>query len=529
MIDIILQVGALSAPAARDLLAALRERFRRGGREFWRSRAYALGTDTPGPVPPEWARYGGARPELRGAPRNTILAVKGLEKMTPAFRARLLDLCEALGIPVDSMAAIMSSESGFDSKALNPLPAAGLIQLTVGAHLPGFGTKEAILAVLKLSPEQQLEAVVAPLYARMPRAKRATPGHLYMMNFLPDEAGKPEEHQIGILGETKPDGKPTFRAKVYEHNTGFDQAKKGFITVGDVYAMAAAKVRGARGRRMTVDGAILEPSGAVVSASPEVTPPAKVPEAEPPPKAVEAAPPAKAPAPAPASPRRAGRGTPADPIAWDADVGGLLVALAEQDRVELPAWVPVQIGDLVVEVSADALRAQVAYLDESGKLVEAALRVPCSYGDQITLARRLGAISFWPALWEATFRAAQLKVVPEPLPAGPRMASLGYSVRHNRNLEKYNPAPGVLIRDVGKGWVLSPRLDVLGAVNYGWIQPNGRAIQTEGARHNPAHIDYSQLPVFVRRYARDSKGETVDLLEYLQGQGIAKRWLDVYQ
>ncbi|MDI1429037.1 transglycosylase SLT domain-containing protein [Polyangium sorediatum] len=193
MIDVILQLGALSAPAARDLLAALRERFRRGGREFWRSRAYAVGEDKPGPVPPEWARYGGARPELRGAPRNTILAVKGLEKMTPAFRARLLDLCEGLGIPVDSMAAIMSSESGFNPKALNPLPAAGLIQLTVGAHLPGFGTKEAILGVLNMSPEQQLEAIVAPLYARMPRAKRATPGHLYMMNFLPDEAGKPED------------------------------------------------------------------------------------------------------------------------------------------------------------------------------------------------------------------------------------------------------------------------------------------------------------------------------------------------
>ena len=111
MIDIILQLGALSAPAARDLLAALRERFRRGGREFWRSRAYAIGEDKPDAVPPAWARYGGARPELRGAPRNTILAVKGLEKMTPAFRARLLDLCEGLGIPVDSMAAIMSSES----------------------------------------------------------------------------------------------------------------------------------------------------------------------------------------------------------------------------------------------------------------------------------------------------------------------------------------------------------------------------------------------------------------------------------
>src|SRR5689334_12323132 len=65
---------------------------------------YALGTSTEviSALPTGWERWGGARAELRGAPRNSILAVRGLAEQTPVVRATLLDVAEQLGIPVDS-------------------------------------------------------------------------------------------------------------------------------------------------------------------------------------------------------------------------------------------------------------------------------------------------------------------------------------------------------------------------------------------------------------------------------------------
>lgn len=537
MIDVLLQVGAVGLPVAREIIAALRDRYKRG-REFWRGQAYALGAAPAGPLPAEWQRYRGARPELRGAPTNSILAVPGIEKTSPAFRARLLDLCSALGIPVDSLAVIMASESGFDAKALNPLPAGGLVQLTVGARLPGFGTKEAIRGILQMSAEEQLEKVVFPFYARSKRAKGADPGFLYMLNFLPGEAGKPEDHQLGVKGEAGPDGKPTFRARVYELNPGFDPEKRGYLTVGDVYNKAAAMAGRARGRRIAVDGTILEPSGGAASPSrgAEPSPKASAPSVGPsssapaspgasPALAAPATPAAPVAAPAPA---KAKTGKDERPIAWDAPAGGLLLRAVERADHIPPRWVPVTVGDLVLEVTADALSAPVAYLDEHGKEAYADLRLPASYSDQVKIARHFYAVSPTAAWWDAIFRAARLKVVPEPLPAGPLMSTVGYSVRHHRNLAKYNPAPGTLIRDVGKGWILSRRLGESSAINYGWIQPNGQPIQGEGARHNDAYADYSQTVVLVRRFAHDTKGAGVDLLEYLREQGIAKRWLDGY-
>lgn len=275
-IDVALQLLLGIAPVAQDVLKGYRRK-RAADRDGRPSMAPGEAPVVPvgiAPVPPlpaEWARWFGARPEPRGAPENTILAVSGLYKMSPAFRAGMLDLCAALQIPVDALAAIMSSEAGFKPDALNPLPAAGLIQLTVGAHLPGFDTADKIRTVTTWSAERQLAEVVGPYYRRFgAKAAGATPGKLYMLNFLPAHADEDEVFILGVRDADKtPDAanvapeeqsKLRFSAAIYRENRGFDRAGKGSITVGDVFASIATTCALAKGHRLAVDGTVIDPS-----------------------------------------------------------------------------------------------------------------------------------------------------------------------------------------------------------------------------------------------------------------------------
>lgn len=279
-IDVALQLLLGIAPVAQDLVKDYRKR-RAAGRGGPPPVGPGEGSPTAAPVvpvgvapvpplPADWARWFGARPEPRGAPENTILAVSGLYKMPPAFRAGLLTLCAELGIPVDALAAVISSEAGFKPEAMNPLPAAGLIQLTLGAHLPGFDTKDKIRAIATWSPEQQLDQVIGPYYRRFgAKVAAGTPGKLYMLNFLPAHANEGEAFILGTRDADKtPDAanaapevqsKLRFSAAVYRENRGFDRAGKGTITVGDVFASIAKTCALAKGHRLAVDGTVVDP------------------------------------------------------------------------------------------------------------------------------------------------------------------------------------------------------------------------------------------------------------------------------
>jgi hypothetical protein len=537
-IDMIVQGAVGGLAIARDLRRAWQLRRKGSNGDKDATRKAPLGREPPGPVPAGWDRWNGARPEPRGAPANSILAVPGLSSTTPAFRAELLALAEELGIPVDSLAVVISSESRFNPKALNPLPAAGLIQLTVGARLPSYDTKEAIRGVLNLAPVEQVRQVVRPYYQRMSAAKGANPGHLYMLNFLPHRAGQPEDT---VLGRKDAAG---FEGAVYRENSGFDRAKKGTITIGDVYAAAAAIAHASHGQRIAVDGSVLPPLPPAQGgrAAPQTPPAPKVaPQTPAAPPASPAAPPAplnsaqalqSPPAPSPGAPvlpappapqPKAGR----DPRRPDS-ARGLLLAAVQRGELLPILWVPVRVGELEIRVTSDALRAPVP------ELGEAAARLPVSYAEQTIIARALDALPFTQPWWDAAFAVAQIKLAPEPLPAGPSMGSLEYSVRYSRSvdaaIERAGGRPGQLVRDVGKGWILHPRLAETGAVNYGWIQPGTlKPIQTPGARHDPTHQDYSQTCVLVHRTARLLAGGTVDLLELLRQQGMPATFLDVYR
>jgi lysophospholipase L1-like esterase len=207
-----------------------------------------------GPRPPEWWRYGGARPEIEGWPHRTILAVPGLAAQSPAVRLALLELAQDTGIPVDSLATMIGHESGWKPAALNPVPAAGLVQITTGANLPPFTTADAVRDVATWSAERQMAEVVRPLWLRHKGARNVHPGKALLLNFLPADANKAEAY---ILADDD-----AWRTKVYAANKGLDTDKDGNILVGEVFEAAGRMARAAKGRRLTVEGALVEPAAA---------------------------------------------------------------------------------------------------------------------------------------------------------------------------------------------------------------------------------------------------------------------------
>ncbi len=201
--------------------------------------------------PVTWLRWRPARPEPRGWPRNTVLAVPGLERLPAEARRLLLALAEELRVPVDSLAVVIAHESGGKPYALNDLPAAGLIQITVKAGLPGLDTEEKIREVATWSAEEQILKVVAPFYRALlrqhPKLVGATPGDLLLANFLPADVGRPLDFRLG--DSRSPEER---RRKYYEQNKGLDRMGRGFFTVEDLHEIAKGLVRSSNGRRLEV-------------------------------------------------------------------------------------------------------------------------------------------------------------------------------------------------------------------------------------------------------------------------------------
>jgi len=512
-------VGGLSAPSwAPGVFAAVRRRFGKGGVDTKSSR-YRLGTDVPGLVPQDWLRFGGARPELRGAPANSVLAVPGLAKQPPAVRAALLNIAEQLQIPVDSLAAVISHESGWNDRATNPLGAYGLIQLTRGANLPGF-VGESVARVLELDAVQQLSAVAMPYFARAgAKVRGAHPGALAMENFVPRDFGQAEDYVIAAK-----DGKD---AKIYAANAGLAGTAGGSkdqITVGDVYAHIAKTCAKANGQRIAVDGTMV--------ASPKLLGSAPAPAPSPAPAyTVQHALVKQAPNFVGADPGKLKSGPPAIPSfvganpgqlmsgsavpsfvganpgqlmstptgkvddgkrsleavrsSVDADpepdeptgaeihiagssIRGLMRAAVEAGSHEEPIWTPLDLPqhDLRVFVLHSPLRCRVG-----GRW----LMLGVSYVELIEICRRLaggidhggGALPPSAEIVDAAWqRAKEEKHVLQPYGLNQHagddalMASIEFANRHNDNVEKQIRAfgPDAFARDYSKDWCLDPRM-----------------------------------------------------------------------
>ncbi|MBK9264047.1 MAG: N-acetylmuramoyl-L-alanine amidase [Polyangiaceae bacterium] len=220
-------------------------------------------------------------------------------------------------------------------------------------------------------------------------------------------------------------------------------------------------------------------------------------------------------------------------LAPNAKTGGLLLKAFQNGETEEIRWVEVTLGDLIITVASDALKAP---LNDRGFV-----RLPVTYKETIEICRDLECIAPTQAMCDAMFAQAKSQTLAVPLVIrasdSAKMPTVEFVLKFHDGVEKQLAGVGQedrgLICGAWKYWLLHPRLNVLGAVNYGfWKSKKPPSVyQTPGARHDPAHYDYSQLLQPVQRKARRvSTGEEVDLLEYVaQKEKIPAKYLDVYQ
>ncbi len=125
------------------------------------------------------------------------------------------------------------------------------------------------------------------------------------------------------------------------------------------------------------------------------------------------------------------------------------------------------------------------------------LRVPLSLPSAIALGRAFRFTLPTRRIVDAVWAQAGVHLEPQPLPAGDRMRSMDYLVRHNALVEAQRLKLGVsaseLIAGHQKDLVATPRLWSFPphVAIYGWHRLDGAPIQPLSTVHGPLYADYS--------------------------------------
>ena len=154
------------------------------------------------------------------------------------------------------------------------------------------------------------------------------------------------------------------------------------------------------------------------------------------------------------------------------------------------------------------------------------LRVPMGLQAAITTATSFGFVLPTPRMVDAIYQQAEIRLAPEPLPAGDAMRSTPYYVTHNQIIaaqrRQIAAAPDSLTAGHKKDLVLTNRLwSKQGRVAiYGWHQPDGTPIQPLSTVHGARYADYSHGVRLVSMVAYVD-GVPRSLLDLLQDPRIA--------
>ncbi|MEH3107967.1 MAG: N-acetylmuramoyl-L-alanine amidase [Sphingomonas fennica] len=150
-------------------------------------------------------------------------------KVSPAFRQRVIEICEEIGMAPDHLMACMAFETGatFSPSLANKAGsgAVGLIQFMPTTAV-ALGTSSEALAAM--TAEEQLLFVRRYFLGQKGRLK--TLGDVYMAILWPAAIGKPDDHPLFVKGQ-----EPVRR---YDQNSGLDVGRDGVVT----RAEATAKV-----------------------------------------------------------------------------------------------------------------------------------------------------------------------------------------------------------------------------------------------------------------------------------------------
>ncbi|HJR06840.1 MAG TPA: penicillin-insensitive murein endopeptidase [Pyrinomonadaceae bacterium] len=158
-----------------------------------------------------------------------LVSVPGSEKVSPAFKEKVIKIASDLGTNPNFLMAVMSFESGetFSPSVRNPVSGAvGLIQF-MKPTAQGLGTTQDALA--QMTAEEQLDFVAKhyrPFKGRLKSIEDA-----YMAVLLPSAVGKGANHVLFR--------KPSTR---FTQNRGLDINGDGVVTVGEAADRVRAKL-----------------------------------------------------------------------------------------------------------------------------------------------------------------------------------------------------------------------------------------------------------------------------------------------
>jgi hypothetical protein len=402
-------------------------------------------------------------------------AYSWLAGWTPTDRRALLDAQRTIGLDpsIGALLAVFDHESKGNPAALNPLPAAGLLQLTTGARLPGFLTPDAVREVATWTPARQLADVVVPFYRRTFAAgvpQGVDDGVMLLRrNFLPGLASQPAGYVLAVKpGATGPNGETSddriagglTRGAIYTSNAGFDRAGRGYFTWADVDQDAARSVAAGRRGWMRVSGTI------VASADPPM---------------------------AGAAPSAAPDVSSLDPVTW----------------VQIPGP-----GGYRLWTNADAL-------------ARGGVPQVFTFRQLLAVARALNALPLTRQISDARWNAATVKTIVPPL-NDPRGALDAINTADGRAqaatfAARYGNVGTALRHGGHKEMILGPQLKPEGKGSmlfYDWRCPGGGVIQRGiSSDHDKDWSEYDSFGDVVRRDAIDPSGNPVDLVAVLAAGG----------
>ena len=238
-------------------------------------------------------------------------------------------------------------------------------------------------------------------------------------------------------------------------------------------------------------------------------------------------------------------------IDWGPSQEGLLLKAVMAGEAQMAPWVDVPMGDLTISVAQDCAKV-------------GGLRLGCSWNDTIKMCDRLGGNLIAPSqkICDAMYAASNKLVFRSETSLGPggntheAMIGLTQTKSMNENVDTQIAAKGQGKPNCGawKFWILNALLDpqfaaargqkCLGAVNYGGWDPKGsfpkpppaytcggvRCWQSPAGTHGPDHSDSSQAFQPVKRDAKDSNGNTVDLLEWIEvHENVPRKYTDAFR
>jgi len=174
------------------------------------------------------------------SPSNvTIAKVRGIEKLSTTDLQALVQTSNNIQVHPDWLASVMSFESGFSPSIKNAAGsgATGLIQF-MPATAAGLGTSvDALAAMTFVEQLPFVERYFAPYVGKLQSLEDT-----YLAVFYPAFIGKADDAVLGSQGSA-----------IYDQNSGFDRAGKGYVTKYDITSTIRGVLAAAAGR-VTVPG-----------------------------------------------------------------------------------------------------------------------------------------------------------------------------------------------------------------------------------------------------------------------------------